>query len=72
MAIAKNRIPWTQKWEETGEKNMGVKLILKLLKMRFGEIPEWVMLKVAESTVKDIDLWSENIEHATTLEDVFK
>ncbi len=86
--LANNRIPWTHRWleegkvegkvegkaegVELGEKRMGIKLIIKLLKMRFGEIPEWVTLKVEKSTVKDIDLWSENIDYATSLEDVFK
>jgi len=70
--LAKNRIPWTQKWEETGEKNMGVKLIVKLLKMRFGEMPEWVVNKINQASIDELEVWLISFQKATTLEDVFK
>lgn len=82
--LAKNRIPWTQQWKEQGlkegiekgiekgVKNGTINVITLLLKIRFGELPEWAISKLNQASVKELEVWVLNTQNAVTLEDVFK
>jgi len=84
MAIAKNRIPWTQRWKEEGFKEEYeasfkegfkegiIESLVLLLKSRFKSVPSWVIEKAEQASVEELKEWLVNFQKATTLEDVFK
>ncbi|ABK45356.1 conserved hypothetical protein [Magnetococcus marinus MC-1] len=47
-------------------------LLLRLLHRRFGDVPSWAELKVANATIDELETWGEQIFDAETLEAVFK
>ena len=78
--LAKNRIPWTQRWLEEGvekgiEKGKAegiIESLVLLLKIRFEPVPDWVMDKVNKASIEELKDWIIKSSQATTLEDVFK
>jgi hypothetical protein len=47
------------------------KLLRRLLKKRFGDLPEWVEEKMNAADTETLEEWGENFVDAETLEDVF-
>jgi len=47
------------------------RLLLKLLRQRFGEPPAWVEERLAAATPEQLDLWGERLLEAPTLEALF-
>jgi hypothetical protein len=45
-------------------------LLLKQLRLRFGELPAGVVLRVNEADASLLDLWTERVLTAATLDDV--
>lgn len=46
-------------------------MLLKLLDLKFGTLPEWVEPKVASATLETLDLWAERVLTASSLDDIF-
>jgi len=71
---------WTQEWEDRGlqqglqkGRQEGLqqgeaRLLLKLLRKRFGELPPWVMERLATAEIVELETWVEDIFSATSLE----
>ena len=48
------------------------KLLRRLFKKRFGELPEWVDERLESAETDELEQWAENFVDADTLEDVFE
>jgi hypothetical protein len=46
-------------------------MLIKILRMKFGELPEWARSQLRLAFEPDIELWTERVFTAATLEDVF-
>ena len=49
-----------------------VEIVLKLLQLRFGELPATTKKRVASASARQLDLWAERVLSAKTLAEVFK
>ncbi|MEO5371841.1 MAG: Rpn family recombination-promoting nuclease/putative transposase [Magnetococcus sp. DMHC-1] len=62
--------------EKNGEKNGILKgemrTLLLQIQRRFGPVPEWVHARLASANLETLDMWTENILDAISLEDVFR
>ncbi|MBF0097214.1 MAG: DUF4351 domain-containing protein [Magnetococcales bacterium] len=45
--------------------------MLRLLQRRFGQLPDTISAKVMEAKLESLDVWSDRILDANTLDDVF-
>lgn len=50
----------------------GRTLLLRQLRKRFGELPDWVETQLAEGTPTQLEQWAEQVLDAATLEAVFR
>lgn len=57
--------------EQRGERKGRRALLLKQLRLRFGDISPAVVSRVEAADVPDLDLWAERVLTATRIEDVF-
>ena len=53
-----------------GERNAERRVLLKLLRQRFGELPAAVVARVEAADVPELEAWTERIMMASRLEDV--
>jgi class 3 adenylate cyclase len=60
----------TREGERRGERNGERRLLLKQLRLRFGELPAAVVARVEAAEVPDLDVWGERVVTASRLEDV--
>lgn len=56
--------------ERKGERNAERRVLLKLLRQRFGELPAAVVARVEAADVPELEAWTERILTASRLEDV--
>ncbi|MEO5352994.1 MAG: Rpn family recombination-promoting nuclease/putative transposase [Magnetococcus sp. XQGC-1] len=75
---------WTKQWREEGwllGRQEGFQeglqegktaLLLHLLQRRFGPVPEWVRVKVTSADLETLDLWTDNILDADSLQGIFQ
>jgi hypothetical protein len=56
--------------ERKGERNAERRLVLKLLRLRFGELPAAVVARVEAAEVPELEVWTERFVTASRLEDV--
>jgi hypothetical protein len=56
--------------ESRGERKEAQRLVLKLLRLRFGELPSAVVAQVEAAEVPELELWAERVVTAARLEDV--
>lgn len=47
-------------------------LLAKLVKMKFGELPEWALHRLEHAGSKQLDKWSDEILTASSLDELFK
>ncbi len=57
--------------EAKGKAEGKAETLLKLLELKFGEVPDATTQRVRAATVEQLDTWIERILPATSLEDVF-
>lgn len=60
-----------ERGEAKGEARGETKTLLKLLKLKFGNIPAWVEEKVNSADKVQLDYWVDNILTAENLESLF-
>ncbi|MBF0308169.1 MAG: Rpn family recombination-promoting nuclease/putative transposase [Magnetococcales bacterium] len=63
-----------QGWQEgrqEGRQEEAAAMLLKQLRRKFGQTPDWVSEKIGTSSLDLIEAWGENILFADSLEDVF-
>ncbi|MFS8066845.1 MAG: Rpn family recombination-promoting nuclease/putative transposase, partial [Byssovorax sp.] len=53
-----------------GERTAERRVVLKLLRLRFGELPAAVVARVEAAEVPELDVWTERVMTASRLEDV--
>ena len=56
--------------ERRGERNAERRVLLKLLRLRFGELPAAVIARVEAAEVPELDVWTERVVTASRLDDV--
>ncbi len=47
-------------------------MLRRLLEKRFGELPNWVNVRLEQATAPELEYWSLKLLDMTRLEDVFK
>jgi len=60
------------KGEARGEIMGEIKILLKLLHLKFNTVPEWVEKKIISADKKQLDLWVEKIMTTDTLDNLFE
>lgn len=55
-----------------GEASGRAKLLLKLLQLKFGAVPDDVRDRIGAASIDELDRWGERVLTATTLEDVLR
>jgi len=63
---------YTQRGEQRGEQRANITMLSRLLKKRFGELPNWVNVRLEQATAPELERWSLTFLDVTRLEDVFK
>ncbi len=48
------------------------RLLLRLLASRFGDLPQWVHVRVQQADVSQLERWGERLLNASTLPDLFE
>jgi hypothetical protein len=66
--LAENLENWAKKEQQQG----GTHLLIKQIKMKFGEVPEWVVQQLEQATPEQLDEWSLAILTADSLDEMFK
>ncbi len=56
--------------EQRGERKAAQRILLKVLRVRFGELPASVVARVDAAETPELDAWIERIVTASRLEDV--
>ncbi|MEO5333018.1 MAG: DUF4351 domain-containing protein [Magnetococcus sp. YQC-5] len=54
-----------------GRKEEAASMLLKLMRRKFGQTPDWVTEKVNAASLELIETWSDNFVFANSLDDVF-
>lgn len=58
--------------ERRGERKAERRVLLKQLRLRFGELPAAVVARVEAADVPELDVWTERVMTASQLEDVLR
>ena len=56
---------------QQGEVSGRAKMLLKLLVLKFGELPEGLVARVEEADLETLDCWAERVLTADSLHDIF-
>ncbi len=62
---------WTREWEQRGEWQGEMLLLLRQFRQRFGELPAWVVERLAVAESEQLGRWGERLLTAPTLDAVF-
>ena len=62
---------YMEKFRAEGVLTGEVKVLKKLLEKRFGSLPTWAIDKLENAAEQELDIWSESILTAETLNAVF-
>ncbi|MBF0461599.1 MAG: DUF4351 domain-containing protein [Magnetococcales bacterium] len=57
--------------QRDGRREEATTMLLKLLRRKFGQMPEWATTKISSANLELLENWGENILFAQSLEDVF-
>ena len=58
--------------EQRGKQQGEMTVLHRLLEKRFGTLPQWVEIRLAQATLAELEQWSLQIFDATRLEDIFR
>ena len=61
-----------QQGKQEGKQEGEGYLLLRQIKRRFSQLPDWVEEKITQATTDQIEQWADNILDATTIEEVFR
>ncbi len=62
---------WLEEGQKTGIQKGGSLVLRKLLSRRFGSVPAWTEERLNHAKQNDLEIWSERILDAKTLEEIF-
>lgn len=68
MSLAQRFDEWAEQHEQRGE----VKILQRLLTLRFGELPVSAIDRLKEANTEQLEAWTERVLSASTLEDVLQ
>jgi predicted transposase/invertase (TIGR01784 family) len=60
-----------KKYFDQGRQEGEIRLLIRLLRKRFGELPSWAEERLRQASAGMLEIWSERILTASKLEDVF-
>ncbi|MCD6010105.1 Rpn family recombination-promoting nuclease/putative transposase [Halomonas sp. IOP_31] len=66
--LAENLESWARREQQQGE----TRLLIKQIKMKFGELPEWAQRRLEHASADQLDEWSMSILTASSLDELFK
>ncbi|MCD2448841.1 hypothetical protein GO003_000295 [Methylicorpusculum oleiharenae] len=82
--LAERLTDWTLQWkkegeeigekrgqkigEERGQKKEALRLLIKLTSLKYGELPDWALQKMEQADIQQLEIWSERILTAESLE----
>ncbi|MBF0438205.1 MAG: Rpn family recombination-promoting nuclease/putative transposase [Magnetococcales bacterium] len=69
--IAKGKPDWLNQGHREGRKEGEAAMLLKQMRRKFGQVPDWVPVKIGAADVELIEIWSDNFVFANSVEDVF-
>ena len=72
MGLAQRFDEWAKQHEQRGELRGEVKILQRLLTLRFGELPVSAIDRLKEANTEQLEAWTERVLSASTLEDVFQ
>ena len=70
--IRNNTVSYTHLDVYKRQQLIGIPLLHRQLRKRFGELPDWVETRLQEATTAQLELWAEQLLDAETLEGVFQ
>ena len=68
---AKGRAEGEARGEAKGKVRGKAEIVLKLLRLRFGDLPEEVKARVAQASLEELEIWIERVLTAESLDAVF-
>jgi len=71
VGIEKGRLTGRQEGLEEGRQEGEAIALRKQIKMKFGQIPDWVEKQITHATIVELDQWIEKILTADTIESLF-
>jgi predicted transposase YdaD len=60
-----------QEGRQQGLQEGELTLLLRLLRKRFGELPEWVRARLEQASIEQLEHWGEQLLQADSLEALF-
>ncbi|MDM8537619.1 DUF4351 domain-containing protein [Desulfobacterales bacterium HSG17] len=60
-----------QFFHEEGKREGEISLFKRLLTRRFGSFPAWTSERLKKADIKDIEIWTDRILDAKSVEDIF-
>ncbi|MBF0417657.1 MAG: hypothetical protein HQL86_05340 [Magnetococcales bacterium] len=69
--LAETAEGWTREWKREGRKEGEAAMLLKQMRRKFGQTPDWVTEKVMSAEVELIETWSDNFVFANSVDEVF-
>ncbi len=63
---------WFQQEVEQGRRDTGRHILLKQLRLRFGELPSAVVARIEAADLTELDALAERVVTASRLEDVLR
>lgn len=71
VGIEKGRLVGHQEGRKEGRQEGEAIALRKLIKMKFGDVPEWAEIQIANANLIELDQWIEGILTADSLEKLF-
>jgi len=69
-AIPKLERLFSQKLQD-GRKEEAASMLLKLMRRKFGQTPDWVTEKVKAAKLEQVEVWGENVLFANSVDEMF-
>ncbi|NGZ06114.1 MAG: transposase [Magnetococcales bacterium] len=69
--LAETAESWTREWKREGRHDGNADMLLKLMRRKFGQTPDWVTEKVQSAELELIEKWSDNFVFANSVDEVF-
>ena len=58
-------------WQRQARREAGASMLKRLLRRRFGDLPEWIGQRLEQASPRELETWAERVLDAERLEDVF-
>ncbi|MBF0311652.1 MAG: Rpn family recombination-promoting nuclease/putative transposase [Magnetococcales bacterium] len=69
--LAESVQEWVKPWMDQGRQEEAASILLKLMRCKFSQTPDWVTEKVMAANLEEIEAWSENVLFANSVDEVF-